>query len=179
MSKKIFTTGEVARLLGININTVIKWFDHGDIEGFRLPGSNERRIPLAGLYRFMSAHRIPMDLLETDTPMRRRHRRVACGDLAEMQLVDGRSFGPYTVSVEDLSAGGARLTVQGRKAMQIPVGDFDLMLSVSGGDLAGTTLRGKLAHLTSGQHALQLGMRFADMAPTDQSRVEAFVTSHS
>jgi hypothetical protein len=36
--KKIFTTGEVARLLGININTVIKWFDEG------------RRCRLAALY---------------------------------------------------------------------------------------------------------------------------------
>ena len=64
--KKIYTTGEVAKILGLNINTIIKWFDDGKIKGFKLPGSNERRIPAKSLTEFMQVNDIPLDFLEKE-----------------------------------------------------------------------------------------------------------------
>ena len=148
--KKVYTTGEVARLLGININTVIKWFDEGDIKGFRLPKSNERRIPITSLRSFMETHTIPMDLLEEDSPMRRMHQRVTCHEAAQLNVVNGSETGPYPVFVLDISKGGARILVNEAKIFSVPVGDFDLNLSIIDGPLADTTWKGKIVHLYLG-----------------------------
>ncbi|MDP8223372.1 MAG: PilZ domain-containing protein [Candidatus Lernaella stagnicola] len=179
MSKKIFTTGEVARLLGININTVIKWFDQGDIDGFRLPGSNERRIPLAGLRRFMAKNSIPMDLLSEDTPMRRQHHRVSCSDQAEMTIVNGKTYGPYQVSVLDVSHGGARLAVSGRKPLSFPVGHFELSVQVTDGNLSGAVWRGHVAHITPRGDDLFVGMRFLELPTKEAKSVDAFVAANT
>lgn len=61
--KRVFTTGQVARIFNVNINTVIKWFDEGKLEGFRLPRSNERRIYRDSVQSFMTEHGISADLL--------------------------------------------------------------------------------------------------------------------
>jgi excisionase family DNA binding protein len=178
MAKKILTTGEVARLLGININTVIKWFDKGDIDGFRLPGSAERRIPLTGLVRFMATNGIPMDLLEEDTPMRRRHRRVGCSDQATFQVQNGRTFGPYPATLLDLSEGGARLQIGGKKPVSFPTGAFDLSLAFTEGDLAGSSFSARVAHLTPREESLEVGLQFLNLATADQARLNTYVTGH-
>ena len=58
--KEILTTGEVARLCGVAPRTVSKWFDTGQLRGFKIPGSRDRRIPRQSLVRFMRAHGIPL-----------------------------------------------------------------------------------------------------------------------
>jgi excisionase family DNA binding protein len=58
------TTGEVARLCGVAARTVSKWFDSGQLRGFKIPGSRERRIPRDSLIRFMRAHGIPLHGLD-------------------------------------------------------------------------------------------------------------------
>jgi len=58
--KDVLTTGEVARLCGVAPRTVSKWFDTGQLRGFKIPGSRERRIPRESLVRFMRAHGIPL-----------------------------------------------------------------------------------------------------------------------
>jgi excisionase family DNA binding protein len=58
--KEVFTTGEVARLCGVAPRTVSKWFDSGQLRGFKIPGSRDRRIPRESLVRFMRAHQIPL-----------------------------------------------------------------------------------------------------------------------
>lgn len=63
--KKVFTTGEVARICSVAPRTVSKWFDSGQLRGYRIPGSKDRRIPANHLLRFMRAHGMPMDGLET------------------------------------------------------------------------------------------------------------------
>lgn len=69
--QRIFTTGQVARVLSVNINTVIKWFDERRLDGFRLPRSNERRIYRESVQRFMREHGISASLLdEFDTEIR-------------------------------------------------------------------------------------------------------------
>ena len=63
--KDILTTGEVARICNVAPRTVSKWFDSGQLRGYRIPGSKDRRIPLNSLVRFMKAHSIPMDGLQS------------------------------------------------------------------------------------------------------------------
>lgn len=63
--KDVLTTGEVARICNVAPRTVSKWFDSGKLRGYRIPGSKDRRIPLDQLVRFMRAHGIPLNGLDT------------------------------------------------------------------------------------------------------------------
>jgi len=62
---QVLTTGQVARICKVAPRTVSKWFDTGALRGYRIPGSKDRRIPLQQLLRFMKAHGMPLDELET------------------------------------------------------------------------------------------------------------------
>lgn len=57
--KDVLTTGQVAKLCKVAPRTVSKWFDSGQLRGYRIPGSKDRRIPADQLLRFMKAHGIP------------------------------------------------------------------------------------------------------------------------
>lgn len=57
--KNVLTTGDVARICNVAPRTVSKWFDTGQLKGYRIPGSKDRRIPLSELIRFMKVHNIP------------------------------------------------------------------------------------------------------------------------
>ncbi len=63
--KDILTTGEVAKICNVAPRTVSKWFDSGQLKGYRIPGSKDRRIPLNALIRFMKQHNIPLDGLQS------------------------------------------------------------------------------------------------------------------
>lgn len=63
--KDILTTGEVAKICNVAPRTVSKWFDSGQLRGYRIPGSKDRRIPINSLVRFMKAHSIPLDGLQS------------------------------------------------------------------------------------------------------------------
>ena len=63
--KDILTTGEVAKICNVAPRTVSKWFDSGQLRGYRIPGSKNRRIPLNALIRFMKTHNIPLDGLQS------------------------------------------------------------------------------------------------------------------
>jgi excisionase family DNA binding protein len=62
--KDVLTTGEVAKICNVAPRTVTKWFDSGQLRGYRIPGSRDRRIPTAELIRFMKAHNMPTDGIE-------------------------------------------------------------------------------------------------------------------
>lgn len=64
-NKSVFTTGEVAQICRVSQQTVIRCFDSGRLQGFRVPGSRFRRIPRASLVTFMKSNQIPLDKLET------------------------------------------------------------------------------------------------------------------
>jgi excisionase family DNA binding protein len=64
-TKDVLTTGEVARICNVAPRTVSKWFDSGALRGYRIPGSKDRRIPLAQLIRFMKQHNMPLNGLLT------------------------------------------------------------------------------------------------------------------
>ena len=57
--KKVLTTGEVANICNVAPRTVSMWVDRGLLEGYRIPGSRDRRVPVAELVRFMKEHNIP------------------------------------------------------------------------------------------------------------------------
>ncbi|MDX1566085.1 MAG: response regulator [Phycisphaeraceae bacterium] len=61
--KDVFTTGEAASICQISQQTIIRCFDAGRLNGFKVPGSKFRRIPRDELLRFMRANNIPLDRL--------------------------------------------------------------------------------------------------------------------
>lgn len=63
--KDILTTGEVAKICNVAPRTVSKWFDSGQLRGYRIPGSKDRRIPMSALLKFMKQHQIPIDGLQS------------------------------------------------------------------------------------------------------------------
>lgn len=62
--KTVFTTGQVAKLCKVAPRTVTKWFDSGRLRGYRIPGSQDRRIPRENLIRFLKEHGMPLGELE-------------------------------------------------------------------------------------------------------------------
>lgn len=63
-TKTVFTTGEAAEICKISQQTIIRCFDSGRLNGFRVPGSKFRRIPREELMRFMRDNQIPTDMFE-------------------------------------------------------------------------------------------------------------------
>ena len=61
--KNVLTTGEVAKICNVAPRTVSKWFDNGQLKGYRIPGSKDRRIPVGELLRFMKVHDMPTTAL--------------------------------------------------------------------------------------------------------------------
>src|SRR6266545_4644382 len=64
--KKVFTTGQVAKICKVAPRTVSKWFDSGRLRGYRIPGSQDRRIPREQLIRFLKEHGMPLGELEDE-----------------------------------------------------------------------------------------------------------------
>jgi excisionase family DNA binding protein len=60
-NKEVLTTGEVARICKVAPRTVTKWFDSGQLRGYKIPGSKDRRIPVTQLVRFMRQNNMPLD----------------------------------------------------------------------------------------------------------------------
>jgi len=61
--KTVFTTGDVAQLCHVTPRTVAKWVDRQGL-GYRIPGSQDRRIPRDQLIRFLREHHMPLGELE-------------------------------------------------------------------------------------------------------------------
>lgn len=60
MVQNIFTTGQVAKICNVFPRTVCKWFDSGRLRGYRIPGSQDRRVPKEYLLRFLREHAMPI-----------------------------------------------------------------------------------------------------------------------
>jgi two-component system, OmpR family, response regulator RpaA len=56
----VYTTGQIARLCAVAPRTVAKWFDSGKLRGYRIPGSQDRRVPRAELERFLRDNGMPL-----------------------------------------------------------------------------------------------------------------------
>ena len=57
---QVFTTGQISKICQVAPRTVSKWFDTGRLRGYRIPGSNDRRVPRENLVVFMQEHGIPL-----------------------------------------------------------------------------------------------------------------------
>lgn len=64
--KDIYTTGQVARLCKVAPRTVSKWLDSGLMQGYRIPGSNDRRVTRSKLVDFLVKNNMPMGGLAQD-----------------------------------------------------------------------------------------------------------------
>ncbi len=63
--KELYTTGEAADVCSVSQQTIIRCFDSGRLEGFRIPGSRFRRIPRESLIKFMRENHMPLNNVET------------------------------------------------------------------------------------------------------------------
>lgn len=63
--QSVFTTGQVAKICNVSQQTIIRCFDRGLLDGFRVPGSKFRRIPRESLIKFMKENKFPLDRLGT------------------------------------------------------------------------------------------------------------------
>ena len=63
---KVYTSGEVAKMCTVAATTVNKWFDSGQLKGFRIPGSRHRRIPRGSLIQFLRNHQFPLAAVEKE-----------------------------------------------------------------------------------------------------------------
>jgi len=63
-SKEALTTGEIATICHVNIKTVTKWIDSGLLEGYKVPGSQDRRVLREHLISFIKEQKLPVDLAE-------------------------------------------------------------------------------------------------------------------
>ncbi len=63
--KDLYTTGEAAAICNVSQQTIIRCFDAGRLQGFRVPGSRFRRIPRDSLIKFMKENNIPLKNLDS------------------------------------------------------------------------------------------------------------------
>ncbi len=57
---KVYTTGQVGKICKVHPRVVSKWFDSGRLKGYRIPGSQDRRIPREYLIKFLKEHGMPL-----------------------------------------------------------------------------------------------------------------------
>ena len=63
---KVFSTSQVAQICKVAPRTVSKWFDSGRLKGYRIPGSQDIRIPREYLIKFLKEHGMPLGDLEDE-----------------------------------------------------------------------------------------------------------------
>jgi len=184
----VMTTGQVARVFSVNINTVIKWFDEGKLGGFRLPRSNERRIYRESVVTFMKEHGIADELLrnfEANHKVRRRGRKpgstgagsTTTASGAELRIFQrkpvelrahiqsGLEAEDTPVVVRNLSLGGAYVTGFSSARRLIPE-EFRLIVDgTDGSPRLDTTCEVVHVRRTDDQ-GLTLGCRFTRVDPS-------------
>ncbi|MFC1724592.1 helix-turn-helix domain-containing protein [candidate division KSB1 bacterium] len=64
--KVALTTGEVSKICNVSQKTVIKWYDDGLLEGYKIPGTKDRRVPIKSLNEFIQKNNIPISVLSTN-----------------------------------------------------------------------------------------------------------------
>ena len=57
--KDLYSTGDVARMCGVTINTVVKWFEAGVLKGKRTSETGARRITRRSLFSFLKKRGFP------------------------------------------------------------------------------------------------------------------------
>lgn len=57
---KTFSTGDIAKFCDVNLRTVIRWIEKGDLEGFKLPGRGNNRVTEEAFLTFLQRYNIPI-----------------------------------------------------------------------------------------------------------------------
>lgn len=177
--KRIFTTGEVAKLLSVNINTIIRWFDSGRIQGYRLPTGRDRRIPMDSLKAFMVANSFPLDLLDDQAPVRRRHERLHCNELVEFTIANGSIQGPYSGILSDVSRSGARITTRDAEHLYLPIPTSSCQFQVKEGNLANSRFSSRVVHLQMGGEEVSMGLEFGPIESPSEGRLFRFLDARN
>jgi excisionase family DNA binding protein len=105
--KDVLTTGDVARLCRVTIRTVIKWYEHGRLPGYRLPGSRDRRFTRAAVEQFLREHGMPFGLPAPEAaPADGRRRVLVVDDDAAVRSLVVRALAPLDgLSVDTAGSG--------------------------------------------------------------------------
>lgn len=106
--KQVFSTGEAAVVCKLSQQTIIRCFDKGRLQGFRVPGSRFRRIPRAALITFMHENNLPTDALEDA-----RHRVLiltACADVVQAIQLAAVGLGQIDLQIASDAYDAGRLT---------------------------------------------------------------------
>lgn len=61
---QVFTLGQVAKICHVNVAQAQEWFSSGKITGYRIPGSQDARIPRENLVTFLKGNDMPPGLIE-------------------------------------------------------------------------------------------------------------------
>jgi excisionase family DNA binding protein len=64
--RTVFTTGQVAKICRVAPRTVSKWVDARILPGYRIPGSQDRRIPRKNVEGLIEEHEMPKEWLDED-----------------------------------------------------------------------------------------------------------------
>jgi excisionase family DNA binding protein len=88
--KQVFTTSEVARICKVAPRTVGKWFDSGRLRGYRIPGTQDRRIPRDHLIQFLKEHGMPLgeleDVFQSMSDIEDKHRDVVIAAVTNLGM---------------------------------------------------------------------------------------------
>ncbi len=185
-SKTVLTTGDVAKICSVAPRTVSKWFDSGDLRGYRIPGSKDRRIPINHLIKFMRAHGIPLNgldagalrvlILDGDSGLREAMRSA---------LEKAEGFEVFTAETALEAGAVARDREPQVVVMDVSLPDVDPPAVVrffrSTGELSGTCLIGMVADLSEGQGQalLQLGFDGYLAKPFSTAALLSLVERHA
>lgn len=59
-NKRNLTTGDIAKLCGVNFRTVIRWIQRGHLKAFQLPGRGDNRVQVADFITFLKENNMPI-----------------------------------------------------------------------------------------------------------------------
>jgi CheY-like chemotaxis protein len=59
-NKRNLTTGDIAKLCGVNFRTVIRWIQRGHLKAFQLPGRGDNRVQVADFIAFLRDNDMPI-----------------------------------------------------------------------------------------------------------------------
>jgi CheY-like chemotaxis protein len=118
-NKRNLTTGDIAKLCGVNFRTVIRWIQRGHLKAFQLPGRGDNRVQVGDFIAFLNENNMPIPeelrpsarrvlLVEGDeTAARSMERSLTRAGFETRVAVDGftagalfRSHGPAVMTVD-------------------------------------------------------------------------------
>ena len=58
--KKALTTGEIAKYVGVNFQTVLRWIQKGHLKAHKLPGRGDHRVTIPDFLKFLGEFDLPI-----------------------------------------------------------------------------------------------------------------------